>query len=123
MCAVYLSRGSNEGPLLNFGPRDVVDRKCRYNITIAGNVNRLPAECNKRNNAAQLAAACRKDLRPPAMVKGDVARTGSCRVFDKRGRILRIKLLQRERHDQQIGGCVIPIFHKTAYAFLRNAEA
>ena len=95
MCAVYLSGGRNERPLLNFGPRDVVDRKCRYNVSVAGNVNGLPSECNKRNDASQLAAARGKNLCPPAMVKGDVSRAGSRRMLDKRGGVLRIQLFQR----------------------------
>src|SRR6516225_6709025 len=91
-CAMYLSRDGNERPLLNISPSNVVDRKRRNNIPVAGNIDRLPPECNKGYNATQLFAARRKNLRAPAMVKSNVARTSHRRVFYKRGGVLRIKL-------------------------------
>ena len=74
MFPVYFSGDGNEGSLLDFRPCDVVDRKRRNNTAIAGNVDGLPAECDKRNDTAQFIAARRKDLRTATLIKCHVTR-------------------------------------------------
>src|SRR4029077_15544368 len=82
-CPVYFRGDGDEGSLLDFRPCDVVDRKSRNNTAIAGDVDGLPAESDKRNDTAQFIAARRKDLRTAALIKCHVTRLGLRCVFDE----------------------------------------
>src|SRR5262245_52996010 len=73
LCALDFSRGRNEGPLLDFGPGYVVDRKRRDNIAVARDVDCLAPERDERDDAAELIIARGDDLRTSAMVKSHVA--------------------------------------------------
>ncbi len=115
---MYFRGGRAKRALLNLCPRDIVERKRRDDAAITRDVDRLPRDCDKGCDTAEFIAARREKLRSAALVECRVTRTGNGGMFDEDDGVLRIKLLQCERHNQQVGGREVSVLDEAGGGFL-----